>query len=1145
MKVLVVAIFAIFSNYLEAQAAACQQLVEQLSSAFISLQHGLLPHHRKFIEDYLLPFFGERTLLQADLDGNILPRLCQSTGENSFIIKFSDGPLAAGHLVKDLLFQWEENLLAPAALVTETHYIIKLPTKMELSSLGNQGRDFLYRSLVGHHLHPFLEDREILRQRKLLKLPQYQLKQVQQDVLDLIDQLHQRADRQFLIVAPTATGKTIMLRGLFAKQVAKYQGQKIVHFLFSHRTDLTQQLYRQMLLLPDTAPVEVVLLGAGSNQHLMNLAQVEKKLQQAFIEGKQLLVVANTQQIVNHLRTVNKTFGPIDGAIAPNHFASLIPFIGTFAFDEAHHMGAEQTMPIIQDLTARNSHFLLAGTTATPIHQETSILHLFEGHAFWTYIDRPSDYLAAGGGKLFRSYKEVMRQLFAAINQGDLTNIKKFVFYPPQDLAGESLFGRRHRHKKAGKFVLQSQNYDAVAQKIYTHMEKYQSGLLICASIDEANQMTELLNKIAQGKKKFVTFHSKMGLTPQESQEFLETFRNSDNSFIVSVNKLDEGIDIPKMQIYVDLNRTLYIRQFIQRMGRILRLSPNKREVEIVLFLEKFNGPAEDQLELMNYIVGHINKDGSTEELMKQRQLEDQHQQTKMLSNVFDNNDGSGEMELLFLKKLEMIVRENLFNQDPLFWYDQLFLRSINIQQQGRLIDIRPKIGQLFTASQNSSLSYHLDEVVEQKIGAIKDQILDDKGIVRALANLDNYLLENKESILSLNLPILPKHDVALVNSLRQHGIDESNLYQYLDYLPFGASTLRRVFWAQGVDDVQLATIHNLNQKIFERQHDRDYLHWAKYFLRDLDYFYYANNLESTNSFEELSVFLRVDNPLQLKQTLRMARRHIEHLNFYFTFIDRLKEINDKVRVVSPLKWINQDQSISDSIVKMGIDLNDMDYFLQISPPSYHSLIVDAFHQRTKKYQYLGQRLFGNPDLEERYRIVFNFLVEIETSGHLYLLKSWNDLLYHFGEISTLMSMSGILKNNIKQIYQDRLNEEELQKLNEIIDYFDFKIDAFKKIRKHEQRKNQNGLKVPTKEQELINKPFNQVQKANPTLVREVAEQLAFFLEVSKPKTWRTVFAYKALKKRLDLIPINGNNYREFSEYFTPEILAQLDQLKR
>jgi superfamily II DNA or RNA helicase len=65
----------------------------------------------------------------------------------------------------------------------------------------------------------------------------------------------------------------------------------------------------------------------------------------------------------------------------------------------------------------------------------------------------------------------------------------------------------------------------------------------------------------------------------KERQDILERFKSSAYTAIVTSNVLNEGVDVPDASIGVILSGSASAREFIQRLGRILRRGDDKQAV--------------------------------------------------------------------------------------------------------------------------------------------------------------------------------------------------------------------------------------------------------------------------------------------------------------------------------------------------------------------------------------------------------------------------------------------------------------------------------------------------------------------------------------------------------------------------------------
>ena len=104
------------------------------------------------------------------------------------------------------------------------------------------------------------------------------------------------------------------------------------------------------------------------------------------------------------------------------------------------------------------------------------------------------------------------------------------------------------------------------------HLPGCRKVLIFCERISQAEQMSRLIQR------KFgnicALYHSKM--SSDARQRNMEMFRKNHARILVSCRCLDEGIDVPDADIAVVLSGSSVSRQRIQRLGRILRKSPEK-----------------------------------------------------------------------------------------------------------------------------------------------------------------------------------------------------------------------------------------------------------------------------------------------------------------------------------------------------------------------------------------------------------------------------------------------------------------------------------------------------------------------------------------------------------------------------------------
>jgi len=101
-----------------------------------------------------------------------------------------------------------------------------------------------------------------------------------------------------------------------------------------------------------------------------------------------------------------------------------------------------------------------------------------------------------------------------------------------------------------------------------------------CRTIEHARRLQPLL--AAQGVRAAL-LHSE--LTREERFRNLSGFRRGDISMLLSVEMLNEGIDVPDVNVVAFMRVTHSRRIFVQQLGRGLRLSPGKGKVLVLDFV--------------------------------------------------------------------------------------------------------------------------------------------------------------------------------------------------------------------------------------------------------------------------------------------------------------------------------------------------------------------------------------------------------------------------------------------------------------------------------------------------------------------------------------------------------------------------------
>lgn len=222
-------------------------------------------------------------------------------------------------------------------------------------------------------------------------------------------------------------------------------------------------------------------------------------------------------------------------------------------FDEAHQTDAKTYRKILEYFTP---DFFL-GMTATPERTDTgNIFELFDNNVAYE-IRLPkaldSDILCPF------HYFGVTDYIYNGVESDDLTTLK--------DLTSDE----RINH------IIEKTNY-------YGYSGEELKGLIFVSSTEEAKEIAKLLQDR--------NIPSKSLTSDQDDQnkrlKIINELVNGDINYIVSVNLLNEGVDIPEVNQIVMLRGTESSIIFIQQLGRGLRKSSNKDYVTVIDFIGNY-----------------------------------------------------------------------------------------------------------------------------------------------------------------------------------------------------------------------------------------------------------------------------------------------------------------------------------------------------------------------------------------------------------------------------------------------------------------------------------------------------------------------------------------------------------------------------
>jgi superfamily II DNA or RNA helicase len=340
------------------------------------------------------------------------------------------------------------------------------------------------------------------------------------------------AGRQGVIVLPTGAGKT------YLAQLAMQETQQST-LIVVPTLDLMHQWYAHLLAAFPDAPVG--LLGGGSHDRTP-------------------LLVATYDSAAIHADTLG------------NHYALLV-------FDECHHLPGAFTRVIAESSLAPYR----LGLTATPERSDgthadlalligrevyrTSVAALADTVLAPHRVVRLTVSLSAHERQRYEALLETRNRFVQAcgIHLGSVAGWQAFVKASARSRAGRRAM-RAHREARAIAFGTAGK-LRVLADLLAQH---HPARTLL---FTEDNAMVYRISRAFLLPA--ITHHTPV----KERHDILQRFRTGDYPVVVTSRVLNEGVDVPEASIAIVLSGTGSRREYVQRLGRILRRGEGKRAV--------------------------------------------------------------------------------------------------------------------------------------------------------------------------------------------------------------------------------------------------------------------------------------------------------------------------------------------------------------------------------------------------------------------------------------------------------------------------------------------------------------------------------------------------------------------------------------
>jgi superfamily II DNA or RNA helicase/DNA-directed RNA polymerase subunit RPC12/RpoP len=324
------------------------------------------------------------------------------------------------------------------------------------------------------------------------------------------------------------------------------------------------QEHGRALLVAPAGIGKTIKAAAWAKQHIgsgrgLFLCHENRILEQAQAEFRQVLgneaslgVFHGEQKVFDEVDVCFasfQTFRHWKDAFFPDEFLYVI-------VDEGHHAGAPTFRPVVD-------YFMpayLLGMTATPDRtDDVDIRDIFGEEVVdisleMAIINRwltPFEYHVITDNLHPTTLKRLIREEFGEERRVTLLQLNESIFIRLRD--------------------------DKVAERIMRHNKKT---IIFCERIEHAEYFSEFI----PGSKPYHT-----GRGSRENQATLAAFRSGDLQYILAVDKLNEGVDIPDAEVIVFYRNTDSERIFLQQLGRGARKKPGKEKYIVLDFVSNIH----------------------------------------------------------------------------------------------------------------------------------------------------------------------------------------------------------------------------------------------------------------------------------------------------------------------------------------------------------------------------------------------------------------------------------------------------------------------------------------------------------------------------------------------------------------------------
>ncbi|MFF9200813.1 DEAD/DEAH box helicase family protein [Streptomyces sp. NPDC014986] len=364
----------------------------------------------------------------------------------------------------------------------------------------------------------------------------YQLRSYQAVAVDSMMGELINGSRSALVVLATGLGKTFVAAEFYRRFTLRRPGVKTL--VLAHRNELVYQLERSFWPMLPTSRATGVWNG-------------------------------NERPTSSVLADLDIVFACVDSVASALSSGGTLNDYGLVIVDECHHLGTSMYNTVLEELSAGNGGAFLVGMTATPWRPDGKTLH--------QWFDFP--------------VADV--DMVRGLQEGYLAHVDYRMYTDNIDwdslASGVSRTAPVLTPRGINRTLFIDEWDDAVAERLSEAWREQANprGIVFCGTIDHAERMAGRINALGFTSAQVIASRTSAGKAVDAAtrNRILWDFADGRTGVLCAVDVLNEGVDVPDVNIVVFQRVTHSRRIFVQQLGRGLRLAPDKDRVIVLDFV--------------------------------------------------------------------------------------------------------------------------------------------------------------------------------------------------------------------------------------------------------------------------------------------------------------------------------------------------------------------------------------------------------------------------------------------------------------------------------------------------------------------------------------------------------------------------------